>query len=144
MHLARARVGVERVDDAQQGAEGARGDARLGAQVREVGDGGAGGLRREGDGWMRASFPTGFDILRRDQTDLGSGTGRSGHGNQRPQSLVDRLALADRGVDKVVQVRVRVAREQVGDFLQSAAPKRFAFPRRVACEYGTCGLSRRV
>lgn len=54
-------------------------------------------------------------------THLGTGTGGGGHSDQRPQGFIDRLALANRGVDKVVQVRVRVAREQVGDFLQSAA-----------------------
>ena len=61
VHLARARVGVERVDDTQQGAEGARGDARLGAQVREVGDGGAGGLAR--GKWIR-NFWSPFSFCR--------------------------------------------------------------------------------
>lgn len=43
--LARARVGVERVDDAEERAHGARGDARLGREVRKVGDGRASRLR---------------------------------------------------------------------------------------------------
>lgn len=46
VHLARARVGVERVDDAEQRSEGAVRDAGLGGQLRDVGDGCAGRLCR--------------------------------------------------------------------------------------------------
>lgn len=64
---------------------------------------------------------------------LGPGSGGGRHRDQRPQGLVNRPTLADRGVDKVIQIRVRVAREQVGDFLQAGERGRWkgiSFSRR--------------
>ncbi|SPQ23270.1 bd6c9939-491b-41ab-b150-aeb5933a5800, partial [Thermothielavioides terrestris] len=78
---------VERVADAQRRLEVAVGDARLGAPRGQVEDGRA---RR-----------------------LAARAGRRGHRDQRVQLAVDGPALAQRRVDEVEEVRVRVARVQV-------------------------------
>lgn len=133
--LARARVGVERVDDAEERAHGARGDARLGREVRKVGDGRAGRLRggeggREGgssEARPRCESPSasgGRDKpvegeLEENETHLTARSCGGRHSDERAQRLLDRLALADGRVDEVVQVGVRVDREEVGDFLQA-------------------------
>ena len=59
------------------------------------------------------------EMLGRGKTHLTARSCRGGHSDEGAERLLDRLALADGRVDKVVQVGVRVDREEVGDFLRA-------------------------
>jgi hypothetical protein len=125
VHLARARVGVERVDDAEEGTESAVGDTGFGGEVREVGDGGTGGLcgKRESALAIIATSTRFFPMRKQRRkgedrkllTHLTTRSRSSRNRNERPQRLFDRKTLANGSIDEVVEVGVFVDGEEVGD-----------------------------
>lgn len=110
----RAGVGVERVDDTEERAQEAVGDSCLRRKWAVVENGSSSGLsmqevssKREGRG---------------EQTHLGSSSSGRGDSDEGAESTGDGESLSDGSVDKVKKLGVRVAGEEVGDFLRRRKP----------------------